>query len=410
MCITPITIRNPNYGAKLEGLNLFKDCTSTHILVPCGHCPDCIALNQMEMVQRIQMESIYNYIFMGTITYDNEHLPILETEMGYKYRYADYKQAQDMIKRMRKNNVYGIPWRYVLVSERGGKYGRPHFHILQLFKKTDIGEKYTDVLNFEQTYKWTLFENWAINKGTKRKPIYENLSRYVESRRGNKIHKTYDWHYVNPILTDGGITDCAFYVLKYMLKGGYETNIRQALTLNYPDTYKKIIPHGRGKYKWYEEKDQELWRGYWNIIKSRQVHSLGFGLDKWDNMPDYKNEELIQNLKDGVKRGKNTKYPYPIYYHPERLLTFPLAHYYKNNGEIYTIADAWDYYYKNPTKYIDNSNPVDHTNVTKLTSKFLQYERNLKITERNEIADDFDELFKDKTIYLTDLEDYEHRI
>lgn len=124
MCLTPIRIKNPNLGQDKTKFPWFlKDCSSTYISIPCGKCPECIALDQMYLIQRIQMESLGNWLFMGTVTYKNETIPRLVTSTGYEYRYTDYADIRDMIKRLKKNNTYEFPFRYLYVTERGGKGG-----------------------------------------------------------------------------------------------------------------------------------------------------------------------------------------------------------------------------------------------------------------------------------------------
>ena len=76
MCLNPIQRPNPNYGLKPGvGLNFTKDLTSKYIEVPCGHCPECVALRQNQLVQRVENEAKYSYLYFITLTYDNKHLP-----------------------------------------------------------------------------------------------------------------------------------------------------------------------------------------------------------------------------------------------------------------------------------------------------------------------------------------------
>ena len=78
MCIRPILIENPYYGLKNVGLNRFHDCTSRFIKVPCNNCPSCIALRQNYFIQRTQMESLDNHLFMLTLTYKTSSIPRFE--------------------------------------------------------------------------------------------------------------------------------------------------------------------------------------------------------------------------------------------------------------------------------------------------------------------------------------------
>ena len=125
MCISPIRIKNPNLG--LIGPNAqFKDTISHYINVPCGVCPQCVANRQMQYVQRLQMEELVNHLFFCSLTYNNDTIPVVTTSTGYDIRYADVSDVQKMMKRLRKKNAFGRPFRYFGVSELGTKKGRPH--------------------------------------------------------------------------------------------------------------------------------------------------------------------------------------------------------------------------------------------------------------------------------------------
>lgn len=393
MCTSPVSIKNPNKGRDpTKYPNYWKDCISTYIKVPCQNCPDCIAMNQMELVQRIQMESLKNWLFMGTVTYDNEHLPRLDVG-DYQYRYADINHFSGMIKRLKRKNTFEYPFREVYVSERGGKGGRPHFHCLLMFRKEDIGKNIEDAANFAEIHKWDMFNEWKIVKGKGRFAPSEQLSQYRESIRYGILHKTYDFHFVDPRLTEGGITDAAFYVLKYMMKAeeelykkSWEQKVKGALFTNYD-----------------EEEAQE----YWNIIKSKQIHTLYFGYNA-ERINDHLNfeeginkkenfkfdEEIIQYLKDGVKQSIKVGNKFPYYYCPEAILTFPLAKYYKNNPDIYSVEDHDIFIKRNlndkPCLLMDE--PFNYTDAIK---KFNDYERKLKVMNQDVFSETLEELYTD---------------
>lgn len=126
MCEHPIAIPNPNFGLQDKGLGFMKDCSSRFIYVNCGHCTECIANKQMQFVQRIQMEELDNHLFFASITYNNEMLPYVACSNGRVIRYADKSDVTDMMKRLRKRNAFGRPFRYLAVSELGSLRGRPH--------------------------------------------------------------------------------------------------------------------------------------------------------------------------------------------------------------------------------------------------------------------------------------------
>lgn len=125
MCISPNCIKNPNYGIVNYGTRN-KDTVSAYINVPCGVCPECVAVRQMSYIQRLQMEELTNHLFYCTLTYNNESLPVLSVSSGYNIRYADVADVQKMMKRLRKSNAFGRPFRYFGVSELGDRKGRPH--------------------------------------------------------------------------------------------------------------------------------------------------------------------------------------------------------------------------------------------------------------------------------------------
>ena len=393
MCLTPITIDNPYYGKNPnKGYNFLHDCKSQKMKVPCGQCSECIALEQMYMVQRIQMEATKNYLFMGTITYDNEHLPSIETQ-GYHYNYAKVQHLQDCFQRMRDRNDFGIPFRYIAVTERGGKGGRPHAHCLILFKKEDIGDFY-DALTFQEEYKWVLFNAWSINKGSRKAPIYETLSQYRESIRRGQVRRTYDFHYVNPAKTKGGLTDAAFYVLKYMLK---DTENSRKIKKAFDYYYHADRSEFETDEEW-EQADKELQdeaREKWNHIKNHNIKSLGFGLNCWFNDKDrliknHYDEDIVKYLREGIERSINTHQPYAQFYGIENLLTFPLAPYYKTKSFIYTMKDELELF-----KYRKPEEEIEQRTTSELIKKFNEYERKLHLLSSDEIDQTINEIYDD---------------
>lgn len=406
MCLSPIVIKDPKWNGQswkdkdINGntrIHYIKDEFGIHeskqMYVPCGVCKQCIALAQMDMIQRIQMESIGKDIYMMTCTYNDEHLPRLITSQGYQYRYADYKDISFMIERMRENNIFeGRKFKWLAVSERGGKKARPHFHVLLLFNSKDIGEKLADKYAFEQEYKWKIlnywerpyYETYKDKKGKYKKRIhhYEDCSTYIESHKYGQTRATYDFHYINP--NPAGITNAAFYVLKYMMKGStHDEKIRQALMINY---------------------EEEESKAYWNTIKSRREYSLGFGLGiNYDKMgKDRKikeeicNEEIINYLRRCINDSKREKLNYATYFSPEELSTFPLSNYYKKIPFIYNIEDERYFYNLDPEKYKQRYLTPERLTSDEIVKEINKWERIIKLQECEDIADTFDELFRTK--------------
>lgn len=381
MCTSPISIKNSYYGKDpSKGYNFLHNCSISQIQVGCGHCGECIAIKQMNLIQRVQMEALKNHLFMVTLSYQNDMLPRLETSQGYLYRYADMKEFQLMVKRLQENNTLEVPWRYVVVSERGTEFGRPHLHALILIEKDSIGRSFNDALHFEQIHKFDFFNEWKRNIGTRNSPIYKPLSKLCYSYRGNKLRCTYDFHYVIPSLTSNGVTEVAFYVLKYMLKGGdYENRIRQALFLNYDGIEAKKI---------------------WDTIKSKEFHSKGFGLNSHIvgncNNRFYKpDDDIISYLHECIEKSKKQlTYDYPLYYCPESINIFPLADYYRNNNAIFTIKDQLDFFYRSNNSNPDNWKYQDERAYNLIQSSISRYRKVLNL-QKNDTFTDLDDSFYD---------------
>ena len=133
MCTNPITIKNPNYDSRLSSIeqkrliglkltqsdkeylskypykNLRNRCI-THIQVSCGYCDECRLVRSSEFIQRCEMESIGCNVYMFTLTYDDNHLPIYELSLptgdSGEYEtinipYSDFSHITSCFKRIR---------------------------------------------------------------------------------------------------------------------------------------------------------------------------------------------------------------------------------------------------------------------------------------------------------------------
>lgn len=314
MCLNPILRPNVNRGLGHIGLNFLKDCDNQFIRIPCGHCPECIAVRQNQLVQRVENEAKYSYLYFCTLTYDQVHLPRLrvlvpterhddessiqsplvcvtpdDAEMflqdeGFdctgdfgqnetlvdeivpgwdlkeiEFPYADIHHVQLLLKNLRDNNPCpGRRIRYVAVSELGKTRARPHFHILFFIEKLAEDDKFTP-LNLERPLREYVKSHWAVNVGTRKNPIWEPRFTYRKRFYGGRLYQNFDLHYVNPSLTTEGVQNVAFYVTKYMMKPSPKEMARQQfLKLNLQDEqYEKV----------------------WSTIKCRLLVSKGLGLD-----------------------------------------------------------------------------------------------------------------------------------
>lgn len=249
MCISPVRIRNPNKGCTAELLRLTSDCDSTYINVPCGVCPECISKKQSDLVQRVRVLSLDHYLYMYTLTYNNESLPVYRCSTGYSVRYADHNDIRLMFKRIRKENLFGFPFLYLSVSERGSERARPHFHGI-IFIPKECGKNdplFTAIM--ETKIRNVLYHEWRRNYGSTRSPIWRPLFTYHSKYVGGKRYSNFDCHYITPHSSDKGESDVAFYVTKYVLKtSAQEVRLQQALRLNLPpDEYAKVWPIVRSR-------------------------------------------------------------------------------------------------------------------------------------------------------------------
>lgn len=124
--------------------------------LPCGHCLGCRTDHAKEWSNRLIMESQYHdSTFFVTLTYDDEHLPVVESlddETGEYFCAStlDKRDAQLFIKRLRR----AFPddkIRYYIAGEYGPSTGRAHMHAiifglhlvdLQPFGRSETGNQY----------------------------------------------------------------------------------------------------------------------------------------------------------------------------------------------------------------------------------------------------------------------------
>lgn len=228
MCITPIKIKNktrvqnPKEYAYRRPLSQLSDLTSQYIEVPCGHCSDCITMRQNYIVQRFRMASLVNDFWFCTLTVKPSLMRSMSFNLdnGSKFTHdiACKDDLQKFFKRLRKRNVFGMPFKYYCVSEYGGKKHRPHYHIIFTTPKMPATVSLAERRALSDSISKKIFEEWSINVGTRKNPVYEPLCEYHERWINGKLNKNYDFHYIEPYDANDGIDNVAFYVSKYILK------------------------------------------------------------------------------------------------------------------------------------------------------------------------------------------------
>lgn len=300
MCLKPISIENPNYNHPLKDTEygLLHNCVDSRLEVPCGHCSVCIALRQAYCVQRMQMESLDNLLYVGMVSYNNSSLPSINVN-GYNIRYAEGADISNMMRHIRLSDE--LPsFRYFAVSEFGGRKHRPHWHFVVSIPKSFVSDKYGrvhlhDCYSLEQKL-WHLFlKYWRRNYGARRYPDWRPLLTY--KCVGNK--RNYDLSFIDTI--SGNCEDAAFYVTKYSTKyDKYTDRLKSALYFNLPDNQFLDV---------------------WKMVKPRTQWSKGFG--------DPNNPAVAAHVRKGIDLSLRNNSILPLFINPNTGQTFPLSPYYQ---------------------------------------------------------------------------------
>lgn len=308
MCLSPVLIKNTNANilSKNTKFSDLYDTTTQYIQVPCGRCPVCVALRQQYIVQRVQMESLDNLIVFGTLTYNKATLPTLDVN-GYPIKYADVRHFQDMIRLIRKNKL--LPdFRYMAVSEFGGKKHRPHWHFMLFYPKSAIVDDYRKLnswhLDALQGQLWPIFlKYWRHNNGSRKFPDWQPNCDFHQT----KYLRNYDLQIVDTISHD--CSDSAFYVTKYSTKSSdYVDRLKSAIRLNTSENEFKEI---------------------WQKIKPRFLFSKGFG--------NYHSPLVVDHIRKGIEYSlRDPECFYPHFISPYTGQHYPLSPYYR---EKFITAD-----------------------------------------------------------------------
>ena len=383
MCTHPVLIPNPYYRKSDKGVGFMKDTVNRYITIPCRHCPECYANMQMQLVQRVQMECLEAHCFFCTLTYNDEAMPhIYLPRYDVDIRFSDVADVQNMMKRLRKRDAFGRPYRYLAVSELGSKRARPHFHILFFLphRPEDFdsrGNCTSACLDLENKMFKAVLKEWRRNISNDwRHPDYQPLCTFVRKWTRKGLSTTYDLHYCNPRLTANGETDVGFYVTKYMTKpSDRAVRLQRALKLNLePEEYEHI----------------------WSTIKPRFFASLGFGvnpeIDKKTGRIIKCSPAIVKYLKSCVNRSIGV-YSSPRFINPVNGSTFPLSRYYYQFPEIYSFQDSLSFWFMDPNPKEENVNDSfeqrDRMTLIQKEEAFLK--RTVKKIDSNYF--DFDSLF-----------------
>lgn len=356
MCLSPIKIKNVNKGGRV-GVSFAlrsKDCSSSYIEVPCGHCSECVRKRTLSYVQRCYLESLDTYVYMFTLTYKDTMLPVYHhPDTGEEFRYARKSDITNLLKRVRK--YFSRPFRYFIVSEHGGKKGRPHYHGLLFVQRNEDDLPTTPYVIDKELFNLFL-QNWSINVGSTRKPIYLPLCDYRTSYSRGIRRSTYDLHYIEPRYGDS-ISSPAFYVLKYLLK---QSNFEI-----YKDLSNRYLPG--------ELKDLQEYT-YNRILCSKAFGSRIYPTRSNLSSLDLHNNQISDYVHNCISRSIANKMDYPCFF-LDNGKSYPLCLYLRH--KFLTLDDFADFYYRSDEPFIDNVHI--HDDVIRHDKINVIYERTQKI-------------------------------
>ncbi len=120
-CMFPFYVEQPFYTSQEE----------RYVPVPCGKCPDCLKRRASQWGFRLRKEEERSSgALFVTLTYDTQFVPI--TAKGWMS--LDKTDVQKFFKRLRKRlkqtDPNGLPLRYYICGEYGGRTKRPHYHAI----------------------------------------------------------------------------------------------------------------------------------------------------------------------------------------------------------------------------------------------------------------------------------------
>lgn len=180
MCLTPI----------------FLTVKGSHpISISCGKCPECRLARQNSWFFRLYQEH-KKYLGSGiscvfiTLTYDSKHFPY---DGG-----LHSSDIQNFFKRLRINFLrkYSLKpeFKYFCAGEYGGKFGRPHYHIILFgLPNADSKEMYDLLLNswgkgiVDRKYVTPSRLSYVAKYSVKESCIVSNSKHYNLVRNGSKI-------------------------------------------------------------------------------------------------------------------------------------------------------------------------------------------------------------------------------
>lgn len=101
-------------------------------LVPCGRCWFCMSRKRAEWDGRILLEASTSFsVWFLTLTYDEQHLEY--SPLGFPT--LNKRTLQNYFKSLRNQ---GFKFSYFAIGEYGGRFMRPHFHVIYFSNDPDF--------------------------------------------------------------------------------------------------------------------------------------------------------------------------------------------------------------------------------------------------------------------------------
>lgn len=162
--------------------------------LPCGQCIGCRLEYSRQWAVRCMHEAMmYDDNCMVTLTYDDDHVPVLWNEHVAESLTLNTKHLTNFMKYLRKEMGNGI--RFYGCGEYGENFERPHYHIC-LFncRFTDRTEIEPSKTGFEQYGSEQLDRIWKRGRATILDLTFQTaayVSRYVTKKITGKIADEY---------------------------------------------------------------------------------------------------------------------------------------------------------------------------------------------------------------------------
>ena len=133
-CYRPISIANPSRH--------YANDRPVYLRVPCGKCEGCRQMKRQEWFFRSLIEynrytALGGSVFVFTLTFNDENLPFYTLPSGKKIACFNKRYVHNFIKyfriRLQRKGYLHTDMKYLICSEFGERFHRPHHHGLMFF-------------------------------------------------------------------------------------------------------------------------------------------------------------------------------------------------------------------------------------------------------------------------------------